>query len=79
MFKMSIAAQKVKETPIRMAAKVFHDERGQGVMEYFILIVGIGLVASYFVGNLANDGLGVKFNELTSKIANIKLPDIGLR
>ena len=77
MFKSSI--KKVKERSIRMAVKAVYDERGQGVMEYFILIVGIGLVASYFVGNLANDGLGVKFNELTSKIANIKLPDIGLR
>lgn len=79
MFKLYCVTQKLKERSFLLTVKAIHDQRGQGVMEYFILIVGIGLVASYFVGNLANDGLGVKFNELTSKIASIKLPDIGLR
>ncbi|HBV99338.1 MAG TPA: hypothetical protein DEF36_20155 [Desulfotomaculum sp.] len=61
-----------------LALGIHRDQRGQGVMEYFIVIVTVALIASFYLTNLSSEGIGPKFNELTNKVKNIKLPDMGI-
>lgn len=66
--------EKIKE----LTRRIHREQKGQGVMEYFIVIVTVALIASFYLTNLSSDGIGPKFNELTDKVKNIKLPDMGI-
>jgi Flp pilus assembly pilin Flp len=61
-----------------LAVKFHREQKGQGVMEYFIVIVTVALIASFYLTSLSSDGIGPKFNELTNKVKSIKLPDMGV-